>query len=338
MAASSEAITALIHAAENIKLHDDAIAKYGEYELNGRKYNFLHNFSDVYTIEETIGSGTSGTVTLARDRRHERSVAIKFITPLPLTLPYLASEIAVLSELKEISSVPNLVEAFVLRSPLEVRAAINKNRTVPISMKAHPFDVAIVMDFVDGPSVRQSIDELLKLETRAEFDFGVVANFAYWLFSTLEKLHSRDIVHRDIKPDNIIMSENQFFLVDFGFACSTDLKTEYHCRRFDIGSPLYLELNVLKTGKTTIEHVKGNDVWSAAVTIYEFCHPDMMFSGNDLDEYIDFIEDHNLIFDEDEWGALGQIMNDALTLDQDQRPTAKAMRERLESVIIPHLL
>ena len=57
-------------------------------------------------------------------------------------------------------------------------------------------------------------------------------------------LHSRDVIHRDIKPDNLILSDKSLGsaikIVDFGFACLVDQKDELKARTGEDGKPWYL--------------------------------------------------------------------------------------------------
>lgn len=112
------------------------------------------------------------------------------------------------------------------------------------------------------------------LEGQSAFDYfhthnvtlDKVIHFGKWLFTTLAKLHALDIVHRDIKPDNIFVTNHGYKLIDFGFSCkmtrnfNDPLKCDNHIK----GTLKFIAPELYQHSKD----FKPADVYSAGMTLY----------------------------------------------------------------------
>ena len=144
-----------------------------------------------YTIEREIGRGGMATVYLARDRRHNRAVAIKLLQP-ELTTAATAERF-----LREIEITAKLQHPHILTL---------------IDSAARDGLVYYVMPHVQGESLR----ERLIWERQCNIEQAV--QVARQVASALEYAHEHGVVHRDIKPENILLSAGQAMLADFGIA------------------------------------------------------------------------------------------------------------------------
>ncbi|MGE5718027.1 MAG: protein kinase domain-containing protein [Acidobacteriota bacterium] len=115
------------------------------------------------------------------------------------------------------------------------------------------------MQFVEGPTLTG------ELASRRAFDEETAAQIVIPLLDALEYSHARGIIHRDIKPDNVLLDRRgRPFLMDFGIAKTGDnlVKTQ---TGFILGSPAYLSPEQLRgqplDGRT--------DVYSLGVTLYQ---------------------------------------------------------------------
>jgi Protein kinase domain/Gram-negative bacterial TonB protein C-terminal len=115
------------------------------------------------------------------------------------------------------------------------------------------------MQFVEGPSLKGEI------ATRGTFDEEAAARIMVPLLDALDYSHARGVVHRDIKPDNVLLDKRgRPFLMDFGIAKigASLVKTQ---TGFILGSPAYLSPEQLRgqplDGRT--------DVYSLGVTLYQ---------------------------------------------------------------------
>jgi outer membrane biosynthesis protein TonB len=115
------------------------------------------------------------------------------------------------------------------------------------------------MQFVEGPSLSE------ELATRKTFDEQAAARIAVPLLDALDYSHALGVVHRDVKPDNVLLDKRgRPFLMDFGIAKIDEslVKTQ---AGFILGSPAYLSPEQLRglplDGRT--------DVYSLGVTLYQ---------------------------------------------------------------------
>jgi serine/threonine protein kinase len=202
-----------------------------------------------YELLSEIGSGGMARVYKAKDRYLQRTVAIKILK----------------DEFREDSE-------FLKRFDTEAQAAASL---------AHPniiqiYDVGrdnnryyIVMEYVDGITLKEYI---LK---RGALDWREVVNLSIQICSALSKAHSRNIIHRDIKPNNIIMtSEGMPKIADFGIAHSVSNDTA--TMKVDtVGSVHYSSPEQVRGGYTD----EQSDIYSIGITIYEMVTGRLPFDG-----------------------------------------------------------
>jgi eukaryotic-like serine/threonine-protein kinase len=146
-----------------------------------------------YHLEEPIASGGAAIVWRAFDENLSRSVAIKLLHPHHATDP-------------------TVVERFERES--RAAAQLNHPNAVRIYDTGREDDlVFLVMEHVDGPSLREVLKDLGPLEPLA------VAALGEQVASALGEAHAHGLVHRDVKPANILLaSDGTVKVTDFGIA------------------------------------------------------------------------------------------------------------------------
>ncbi|HEY8312430.1 MAG TPA: serine/threonine-protein kinase, partial [Gemmatimonadaceae bacterium] len=151
---------------------------------------------DRYLIERELGHGGMGTVYLAQDLSLQRSVAIKVLPP----------ELAVREELRE---------RFLRETRLA--AGFSHPNIVPVhAVEEHPELLCFVMGYVEGETLGQRIRRAGPLTTTEAIRLLQEVAWA------LSYAHGRGVVHRDIKPDNVLIERatGRALVTDFGIAHS----------------------------------------------------------------------------------------------------------------------
>src|SRR5688572_3715799 len=150
--------------------------------------------ADRYRIERELGRGGMGAVYLARDLRLDRSVALKVLPP-------------------EFAANASLRERFLRET--RTAASFSHPNIVPVhGVEEHDGVLAFAMGFVEGESVAERVKRQGAMDARS------VARMLTDVAYALAYAHGRGVVHRDIKPDNIMIERatGRALLMDFGIS------------------------------------------------------------------------------------------------------------------------
>ena len=172
--------------------------------------------ADRYRIERELGQGGMATVYLAEDLRHHRRVALKVLRP----------EIAA------------TLGAGRFAREIEVAARLQHPNILPLldSGETDGF-FFYVMPYVEGESVRD------RLARSGEFAIPDAVRIMIEVADALSHAHAHGVVHRDIKPDNILLSGRHALVADFGVAKAVTQATGYQALTsagIALGTPAYM--------------------------------------------------------------------------------------------------
>jgi serine/threonine protein kinase len=214
-----------------------------------------------YRILHQIGRGTTGTIYLADDPVGERKVAIKVANPASLGQGRSGQR----------------------------RRKLLLNEARAARMLDHPNIVAlydagveddlshIVMEYVPGGKTLQDYcrpERLLPLQEGLRLAISVA--------SALDYAHRKSVVHRDIKPRNILLTEaGEAKISDFGIALITSEDVEETQVLGYLGSPLYMSPEQLSGGNSITHHT---DIFSLGAVLYELFTGTQAFGAGSIAE------------------------------------------------------
>lgn len=209
-----------------------------------------------YLIEHEIGRGAVATVYLARDRRYDRRVALKLLRPEIATATdarRFRREIAILARLYH----PHILQLY------------DSGVMPPESGQAGLF---YVMPYVRGESLRQR----LQRDTRLSVEDALA--IALDVAEALEYAHGQGVVHRDVRPENILLEAGHALVADFGIAgvLETAGGERLSSSGVVLGVPAYASPEQARGEKVLDGRA---DIYSLACTLYEMLGGEPPFTG-----------------------------------------------------------
>lgn len=201
-----------------------------------------------YKIIEKIGSGGSADVYLSEDLKLHRKVAVKILTPLYATDR-------------------NFVIRF--KKEAQILARLNDPNIVAIyDWGQVENSYYICMEYVDGLSLSEII------EKQGIINPATAARYSIQICNALEVAHKNNLIHRDIKPQNIIVSrDGTVKITDFGIAKSL---VEDNTRTLNILGTSYYISPEQAQGKILSY---ATDIYSLGIVLYEMLTADVPFRG-----------------------------------------------------------
>jgi len=209
--------------------------------------------ADSYAVEREIGHGGMASVYLARDLKHDREVAVKV----------LRSDIAATLG----------AERFVRE--IKVAANLQHPHILPLydSGEADDF-LYYVMPYVKGQSLRE------RLAASGELPIGQVIRIVAEVADALAHAHRAGVVHRDIKPDNIMLTERHALVMDFGVAKAVSEATGRQgitTAGVALGTPAYMAPEQATADPNLDQRV---DIYALGVLAYEMLTGQPPFTEN----------------------------------------------------------
>ena len=203
-----------------------------------------------YALAHELGSGGMATVYLADDLKHHRPVAVKVLRP------ELASVLGPERFLREV----------------EIAARLNHPHILALydSGEADGF-LFYVMPYVKGESLRH------RLEREQQLPIDEALGITRQIASALDHAHAQDVIHRDVKPENILLYEGEAMVADFGIALASAAAGERLTQTgLVVGTPEYMSPEQ-SLGERALD--ARSDVYSLACVLYEILAGEPPYTG-----------------------------------------------------------
>lgn len=214
------------------------------------------NMSDKYITLFDLGAGAFGKACVVKCKRTSKKYVAKVIQIKGLSaiaLDRCVTEVAVLSACSH-ANIVRYIEAFVNEGSL-----------------------CIVMEYASGGDLQQRIDK----QNGTLFASESVLDWFLQVVMALEYIHSRNILHRDLKPQNIFLTDSGIVkLGDFGIARVLSSCEDLASTR--IGTPFYISPEICR-GQ---QYNSSSDMWSAGCLLYQMCTLHVPFHAVHFDELV----------------------------------------------------
>ncbi len=203
---------------------------------------------DRYEILEVVGAGGMSIVYKAKDHRLNRNVAIKMLKPEFVNDKTFVTKFRIEAQASAGLAHPNIVNVYDVTEDDGI--------------------YFIVMEIVEGITLKEYIHENGRLTMDKAIDFSIQ------IASALETAHENHIIHRDIKPQNILVNKNgNLKVTDFGIAKAASSNT---LTSGAMGSVHYISPEQARGGYSD----ERSDIYSLGITMYEMVTGRVPFEGD----------------------------------------------------------
>ena len=241
-------------------------------------------FSDIYEIKQVIGKGKFGVVNLGIHKKSGKQVAIKIMNKASIKTTEDKELVRIEIDVLKLCHHPNIVR---LLDHLENNEYI-----------------FIVMEYIEGGTLRQYFKK-----KKFNFSERQASNIMYQIVSGIKYLHQYGIAHRDLKPDNIMITQQNDFgiikIMDFGLSKILSPKE----KMVDgYGSLSYVAPEVL----LRTPYNKEVDIWSMGVILFNMLSGHLPFKGKKEEEVANKIVFNTPEFDDDDWETRSKAVRDLI--------------------------
>lgn len=150
-----------------------------------------------------------------------------------------------------------------IRREIDIMKSLDHDNLVKLYDVIYEEDeIYLIMEYCTN-TLKSILDERQLNEKQIKYYFKQIVD-------GLQYLRHKNIIHRDIKPNNILVSNNKLKICDFGFAKTVD---EDALVETIVGSPLYMAPEILKKEPYTIK----SDLWSLGLILYQMIYGEHLF-------------------------------------------------------------
>jgi formylglycine-generating enzyme required for sulfatase activity/tRNA A-37 threonylcarbamoyl transferase component Bud32/dienelactone hydrolase len=208
--------------------------------------------ADRYAVQRELGRGGMATVYLAQDLKHEREVAVKVFRP------ELAASIGADRFLREI----------------RITAKFNHPHILPLLDSGEADGLLYyVMPFVEGETLRD------RLNREGQFSLDDSLQITREVAAALGYAHSHGVIHRDVKPENVLLSAGEAVVADFGIARAVSEAAEGRLTEtgISIGTPAYMSPEQA-SGDSRVD--ARSDIYALGCMLYEMLSGDAPYTAS----------------------------------------------------------
>lgn|GEM_PF-545896 len=256
-----------------------------------------------YRLVERIGSGGTGVVWRAVDERLERSVAIKQILTQP-SLP------------------PGEKDIVRQRASREARNAArfqHPNAIVVFDITDHEGDPCLIMEYLQSQSLA------MVLSSQGTLPLSQVARIGEQVASALVAAHRAGIVHRDVKPGNVLLGENSTVkITDFGISKAKG-DVALTATGLISGTAAYLAPEVARGAEPT----PAADVFALGATLFHSLEGEPPYGSNPNPLALLYAAANGQLSQPRNAGQLTDLLLDILSFEPEDRPSMTDVRDQL---------
>jgi len=257
-----------------------------------------------YDQRKPLGKGNFGTVYLAKDRaKPDAQYAVKVVPILTIV------------------DDPKLKQ-LILREIMILRQIKGENIVSLIDVMQTTSNLYIFMDYCDGGTLSSLLEQEKNLDEEQACSIIKQIAKAFIDLAKLEIINPDgkkvSIMHRDIKPDNVMFHQGQIKVTDFGFAKAIeDVDKDIMNKHTSLGTPLYCPPQILQRKEYSVKC----DVWSTGVVFYEILHGQRPWTAGSIAEMIKNIETKPLVFSKKIKPDIQDLITKMLKINESDRLT-----------------
>ena len=266
-----------------------------------------------YQLQTKIGEGAFGSVFIGLNQQTQTKVVIKVIK-------------------KEILKTSTQKKAVKREISIPKFLGEHKNIIRLIESISTPTQILIVSEYLEGSQSLHKIEKS-RLDLTIPQNFNNLLEMMLQLVNGLNYMHSKNVVHRDIKPHNIIFKGNRPIFIDFEKS-SIVTSTQFPCLKGFHGTPNYISPEGWR--ETVIDYY-ASDIYSLGVVFYFLCNKKKLPYGdvNDIHSLKKMVLNTDPIASQSGFQILDDLIMNLISKNPHNRSNLLTIKQTFESLCGP---